>query len=98
MNSQSSPNHLRTYWFTCLVGIWIAAGIVIAFAMPSAQELVATPVAFFHIPMAVTTVVAFMLAAWHGAAWLRRRQARSDAMSLAYAEIGAICGLIATAS
>jgi heme exporter protein C len=82
--------------FTWIIGVWIAAGIVIAFAMPAAQELRATPVAFFHIPMAVTTIVAFMLAAWHGAAWLRGRHLRSDAMSLAYAEVGAICGLIAT--
>ena len=55
-------------------------------------------IAYFHVPMAVAMEVAFLMAAWHGLMWLRTRQVRHDSLSLAYAEIGTIGGIIATAT
>jgi len=83
-------------WFNSIVGIWVTVGLFIAFAIPPAEGLRATPAAFFHIPMAIAMEVAFVLAAYHGARWLQRRDTRHDALSLAYAESGMACGLIAT--
>ncbi|HEX8834039.1 MAG TPA: cytochrome c biogenesis protein CcsA, partial [Abditibacteriaceae bacterium] len=50
------------------------------------------------VPMAITMIVAFMMSAWHGVGWLRKREVRSDALSLSFAEAGFACGLIATAT
>lgn len=73
-------------------------GIVIGFLMPPAVNLQQSTAMYFHVPMAVTMLVAFMVAAWNGVAWLRTRDARRDALSLAYAEVGAFFGIIATAT
>ncbi len=85
-------------WFNLIVGIWITAGILIAFVMPPAKGLALPPIMYFHVPMAFATAVAFLLSAWYGARWLSTRQIHNDALSLAFAEVGAVCGLIATAT
>jgi heme exporter protein C len=82
--------------FNLIIGAWITLGIYIAFAIGPARGLVATPVAFFHVPMAITMEVAFLLAAWYGVCWLRTRRVQNDALSFAFAEVGAAFGLIAT--
>jgi heme exporter protein C len=46
--------------------------------------------------MAIAMLTAFLLAAWQGIQWLRTRDPRRDASSLAYAEVGAFFGIIAT--
>ncbi len=84
--------------FIWITGIWVAAGIIIGFMMPPARSLVHSTAMYFHVPMAVTMLAAFIIAAWHGAQWLRTRSPRSDALSLAYAEVGAAFGVIATAT
>jgi heme exporter protein C len=55
-------------------------------------------IAYFHVPMAVAMETAFLLAAACGVAWLITRSERADAYSVAYAEIGAVFGIIATLS
>jgi len=75
--------------------IWVTAGIVIAFLMPDAYQLRATPAAFFHVPMAIAMEIAFLLAAIYGGLWLWKREAKFDARSIAYAEVGAVYGVIA---
>ncbi|HVF10801.1 MAG TPA: cytochrome c biogenesis protein CcsA [Abditibacteriaceae bacterium] len=84
--------------FNSILGIWITAGIIIAFAMPPAKNLAVPPIMYFHVPMAVATSIAFLIAAWYGAAWLKTRRVQHDMLSYAFAEVGAICGLIATAT
>ena len=85
-----------------ILGIWITFGLVLGFAVPKIHDassglVLATPqIAFFHVPMAVAMEVAFLLAAWNGAMWLKKRDAKYDALSISYAEIGAIFGAIAT--
>jgi ammonia channel protein AmtB len=64
--------------------------------MPPAVGLVHSTVMYFHVPMAIAMLTAFLLAAWQGIQWLRTRDARRDASSLAYAEVGAFFGIIAT--
>ena len=84
--------------FNAITGLWVAVGLVIGFSIGPARDLATTPIAFFHVPMAIAMEVAFFMAAWHGICWLRTRRLHHDAMSLAFAESGAICGLIATAT
>lgn len=86
--------------FNALVGIWITAGILIGFAVPPIHDgnliLRTRQIAFFHVPMAIAMEVGFLMAAWYGVSWLRTRQPRYDALSLAYAEAGSVCCVIAT--
>jgi heme exporter protein C len=84
--------------FNILLGIWVTAGIVLGFFMPPARELAQSTAMYFHVPMAIAMLTAFAVSAWHGAQWLRARKPQSDALSLSFAEVGAVCGLIATAS
>jgi heme exporter protein C len=79
-----------------VLGVWITAGMLLGFWMPPAPNLEQSAVMYFHVPMAVTMLLAFILAAWHGIGWLRTRRPRHDALSLAYAEVGAFFGVIAT--
>ena len=85
-----------------ILGMWVAAGMILGFAMPpitDGQAVLSTrQIAYFHVPMAVSMLVAFLLAAWNGVRWLRTREAKFDALSLAYAEVGTAFGVIATAT
>lgn len=84
--------------FNAVVGIWVTAGLIIGFAMPSARNLVTTPIAFFHVPMAISMLLMFMIAAVNGVLWLKTRNERFDALSLAFAEVGFVAGLVAMAT
>jgi heme exporter protein C len=87
-----------------VLGIWVAAGLLLGFAMPPIVENAAEPaaklftrqIAYFHVPMAIAMEVAFLVAAWNGVRWLQTRQVRYDALSVSFAEVGAIFGIIAT--
>ncbi|MBW3638061.1 MAG: cytochrome c biogenesis protein [Armatimonadetes bacterium] len=74
--------------FNAIIGIWVTAGLIIGFAMPSAVDLATTPIAFFHVPMAVSMLLMFLAAAFFGVMWLRSRNPKHDALSLAFAEVG----------
>ena len=82
--------------FNIIAGIWITLGLTLGFAMPPAENLVATPLAFLHIPMAFGMEMALFGAAIYGGLWLKRRRSGDDAMSLALAETGFVFGIIAT--
>jgi heme exporter protein C len=90
--------------FLILIAVWITAGLLIGFSIPvivdnSTGLVLRTPqIAYFHVPMAIAMELGFMLAAWHGVQWLRTRKVQHDAASLAFAEVGFVCGLIATAT
>lgn len=84
--------------FNAIVGIWVTAGLIIGFAMPSAVNLATTPIAFFHVPMAVSMLLMFIIAAVYGVRWLITRNERFDAFSLAFAEVGFLAGIIAMAT
>jgi heme exporter protein C len=75
--------------------IWVAAGILIAWNVPKVRDLQATPAAFFHVPMAVGMLLAFLVAAVYGVVWLVKRSRAADAYSLAFAEVGFAFGIIA---
>lgn len=90
--------------FNVVVGIWITIGLLLGFAMPpivdnsSGLVLHTRWIGIFHIPMAISMLVSFLAAAGYGVRWLQTRQIRADAMSLAFAEVGAWCGVLATAT
>lgn len=84
--------------FNALIGVWITLGIVLGFAMPSAAQLATTPIAFFHVPMAVAMLSMFIVAAVNGVRWLQTKNPRFDALSLAFAEVGFAGCLIALAT
>ena len=84
--------------FNAIVGIWVTAGLIIGFAMPSAVNLETTPIAFFHVPMAISMLLMFLIAAVNGVLWLKTRNERYDALSLAFAEVGFVAGLVAMAT
>lgn len=84
--------------FNAVVGIWVTAGLIIGFAMPSAVNLATTPIAFFHVPMAVSMLLMFLIAATYGVMWLKTRNERFDSLSLAFAEVGFMAGLVALAT
>jgi heme exporter protein C len=87
-----------------LLAVWITAGLLIGFSIPAIVDnatgaVLRTPqIAYFHVPMAIAMELGFVLAAWHGIMWLRTRNAKHDAASLAFAEVGFVCGIIATAT
>lgn len=85
-----------------VLGVWVTLGMVLGFAMPPIHDgqavLLTRQIAYFHVPMAIAMETAFILAAWHGVVWLRKRDPRSDAFSVAYAEVGTFFGIIATAT
>ena len=54
--------------------------------------------AFFHIPVAWVSVLAFLMSAWWAAAYLRKCSQRVDALSAGSAKIGLIFVLLATVS
>lgn len=81
--------------FNVIIGIWVTAGLIIGFAMPSAAELATTPIAFFHVPMAVSMLLMFMISAFYGVMWLIKKENRYDSLSLAFAETGFVGCIIA---
>ena len=69
------------------------------FIVPEAMGLGAlVRIAFFHIPVAWVAVIAFFVAAFYGARYLRRPSARADALSACSARLGLIFTVLATGS
>ena len=82
-----------------IASAWVLAGLLIGFTMPRAQNLQTTPIAFFHVPLAVSMLLLFLLAAVWSVKWafFGRRDA-DDARSLAFAEVGFVAGILAMAT
>jgi len=72
---------------------------LIFFVVPPAEGLgESVRIAFFHIPMAWISVLAFLMSAWWAAAYLRKGSARQDSLSARSAKLGFVFVLLATVS
>ncbi len=72
---------------------------VVFFVVPPAEGLGDyVRLAFFHIPVAWVSVLAFLLSAFWGAKYLRRQDLTADAQSAAAAQLGFVFVILATVS
>ena len=55
-------------------------------------------IAFFHIPVAWISVLAFLMSAWWAAAYLRHKNMQSDLLSACSAQLGFVFVLLASVS
>ena len=79
-----------------LTAVWL---YLVFFVVPPAQGLGNyVRIAFFHIPMAWVSVLAFLMSAWWGAGYLRRQEMKADRLSAASAKLGLMFVVLATAS
>lgn len=91
------------------LGVWLSAVIIVAFLfpmVPTPQQWYEFPIIpgleekarilFFHVPMAWTTVVAFMVAFYHGIRYLVRKRPHDDLASESAAGLGLLFCLLAT--
>lgn len=79
----------------------LTAGVIYAvfFIVPEAMGLgPLVRIAFFHIPVAWVAVIAFFVAAFYGARYLRSPSPRADALSACSARLGLVFTVLATAS
>ena len=53
-------------------------------------------IVFYHVPMAWVSTIAFFLAAWHSAVYLRKRRMESDDAASAAARLGFVFCVLAT--
>lgn len=82
------------------LGLWLA-GVVYAvfYVVPPVEGLgYLVRIAFFHIPVAWVSVLAFMLSAFWSAQYLRTRDFRYDRKSAVAAALGLLFCLLATVS
>jgi len=82
--------------FNAVIAIWVTAAMTLGFFMPQAAGLNTSNIMYFHVPMAISMEVAFLMAAWHGVRYLQTRRMEHDAQSVAFAEVGLAFGIIAT--
>ena len=87
------------FFFKALLGLGMAAICWAAFlwARP-AQNFVgeSSRIVFFHVPMAWVSTLAFFLAAWHSAVYLRRRRIENDDAAAGAARLGFVFCVLAT--
>lgn len=91
---------------SCEKGLWLfilllTAGLFYAvfFFVPPAEGLGSlVRIAFFHIPVAWVSVIAFLVGAWYALRYLRRPGKRFDAISAESARLGLIFVVLATLS
>ncbi|MSV24794.1 cytochrome C biogenesis protein [Selenomonas sp. WCA-380-WT-3B 3/] len=91
---------------SCEKGLWLfilllTAGLFYAvfFFVPPAEGLGSlVRIAFFHIPVAWGSVIAFLVGAWYALRYLRRPGKRFDAISAESARLGLIFVVLATLS
>ena len=101
MNNSSAvaPPPVRPAWLAVL-GVWVLVACVRSFAIPMPsggfRDLEGYRAVFFHVPLAWTGCVAFLVAAVYGGQFLVRRDLRADAMACGAAESGLVLCLLAT--
>lgn len=83
-----------------IIGILSLAVLgAVFFVVPPAEGLGNyVRLAFFHIPVAWVSVLAFLMSAWWGARYLRSREMRFDVLSAGSVRLGLIFVLLATIS
>jgi heme exporter protein C len=81
-----------------LLLVWMVVVTVAGFLYaPLARKLYEqTRVIYFHIPVAWVTVVAFVVAGWYSARYLKTRDLADDARAAAAAELGLVFCILAT--
>ena len=83
-----------------LLGIWMSGVLVAAYLvpMPSAgfADAEGYRAVFFHVPLAITATVAFLIATLQAGIYLWRRDLRADDHSVAAAELGLLFAFLAT--
>ncbi len=95
--------------FKVLIGIWLTAVIIVAFAFPIVphptqwNEFPIIPgleekarILFFHVPMSWTAVVAFVVAMVYAVRYLIRRNIEDDVVSSSSAGLGLLFCILAT--
>ncbi|MEL7061937.1 MAG: cytochrome c biogenesis protein CcsA [Acidobacteriota bacterium] len=100
MPARRSPLALASRW---LLWLWMAGVIVAAFRAPLAAGFAgldaASPqtsrIVFFHVPIAITSFVAFMVAAVWSGIYLWRRRPNADRAAAAAVEIGLVFCVLA---
>ncbi len=84
-----------------VLGLWMAAVLVLAFALP-ARSLgtlgQAARIIFFHIPVAWVTALAFLLSSVYSIRYLIRRRREDDHRAVNAAGLGIVFCLLATLS
>ncbi|PIU44472.1 MAG: ABC transporter permease [Ignavibacteriales bacterium CG07_land_8_20_14_0_80_59_12] len=96
-------------WWKIGVGIWLTAVFAVALSFPIVPEpkhwyeFPVIPgleerarIIFFHVPVAWTTVVAFLVALWNGVKYLRTMDLEADAASSNSAGLGLLFAVLAT--
>lgn len=85
--------------------LWLSADILAAFfyapisagfAGLTGTSPQSSRIVFFHVPMAVASFIAFLVAAWWSVVYLRRRTPHADRASAAAVEVGLVFCVLAT--
>lgn len=84
-------------WLSAVIlGAFFYAPISAGFSGLAGDSPQSSRIVFFHVPMAVASFVAFLVAAWWAAVYLRRRTAEADRASAAAVEVGIVFCVLAT--
>jgi len=87
------------FFDTSLTALTLAVIWAVFYLVPPAQGLGdLVRIAFFHIPTAWVSVLAFVLSAWWSILYLKTRKIEADALSCRSAALGLIFCLLATIS
>lgn len=78
-----------------VLAVWVAVGTAATFWIPMPDrpgfaDVEAYRAVFLHVPLAWTGCLAFVVAAWHGGAYLKGRRLISDARAYGSAEAGMV--------
>ncbi len=86
--------------FAAIIGVWMAGVIYAVFYLvPPAEGLgYLVRIAFFHIPVAWVSVLAFLVSAAAAGQYLRTRSLKYDCLSACSARLGFVFCLLATVS
>lgn len=86
-------------WMKIVIGVWIAAVLVIGISMPIGY----IPglgdkarIIYFHVPMSWLAVLAFFMSMWYGIMYLRKKDMKHDIKSSSAAELGFAFSILAT--
>lgn len=106
MSTQATPSLSRTgqtlryalwFWMTgVILAAFFLAPLSQGFAGREGDAPQSSRIVFFHVPMAITSFVAFLAAATWAALYLWKRQPRHDHASHAAVEVGLVFCILAT--
>ncbi|MDW8467550.1 MAG: cytochrome c biogenesis protein CcsA [Chloroherpetonaceae bacterium] len=87
----------RKLWFQIGLYVWFVAVIVAALLSPNKVGMLSetTRNMYFHVPMAITAVVAFFTSVWYSVKYLRTGDLASDVAAEAASGLGFLFNLLA---